>query len=112
MPLARVAAFGERPYRTLQRWLADYRRDGLAGLARRPRRDAGRRRMPQDLQLLIAGLALQRPPPTIATAHRRVAAVAAGQGLASAQLRHRVRRHTQPGSCVGDARPDSKAIVS
>ncbi|RVX41223.1 Homeodomain-like domain-containing protein [Nonomuraea polychroma] len=31
--LARVAVTDGRPYRTLQRWLADYRRDGLATLA-------------------------------------------------------------------------------
>ncbi|MEV5892414.1 ATP-binding protein [Nonomuraea fuscirosea] len=54
--------------------------DSRAGLARRPRHDAGRRRMPQDLQLLIEGLALQRPPPSVATIHRQATAVAAEQG--------------------------------
>lgn len=77
VPLARVATHAGRPYRTLQRWLADYRRDGLAGLARHPRRDAGTRRLPSDLQLLIEGLALQRPAPSIATIHRQVVTVAA-----------------------------------
>ncbi|MEV0163395.1 Mu transposase C-terminal domain-containing protein [Nonomuraea fuscirosea] len=79
VPLARVAAHAGRPYRTLQRWLADYRRDGLAGLARHPRRDAGTRRLPGELQLLIEGLALQRPAPSVATIHRQVATVAAEQ---------------------------------
>ncbi|MEU9836242.1 Tn3 family transposase [Streptosporangium sp. NPDC048047] len=68
------------PYRTLQRWLADCRRDGLTGLARRPRRDAGRRRRPRDMQLLIEGLGLQHLPPSIATIHRQGAVVAAEQG--------------------------------
>ncbi|GAA2367508.1 DDE-type integrase/transposase/recombinase [Nonomuraea africana] len=36
--------------------------------------------MPQDLQLLIEGLALQRPPPSIATIHRQAAVVAVEQG--------------------------------
>ncbi|WP_435832342.1 helix-turn-helix domain-containing protein [Nonomuraea africana] len=79
VPLVRVASHAGRPYRTLQRRLADYRRDGLAGLARRPRRDAGTRRLPRELQLLIEGLALQRPAPSIATIHRQVATVASEQ---------------------------------
>ena len=36
--------------------------------------------MPPDLQLLIEGLALRRPPPTIATVHRQAAEVARAQG--------------------------------
>jgi len=36
--------------------------------------------MPHDLQLLIEGLALRRPPPTIATVHRQAAEVARAQG--------------------------------
>lgn len=32
VPLARVAAADGRPYRTLLRWLVDYRRDDLVGL--------------------------------------------------------------------------------
>ena len=36
--------------------------------------------MPPELQLLIEGLALRRPPPTIATVHRQAAQVARAQG--------------------------------
>ena len=36
--------------------------------------------MPPELQLLIEGLALRRPPPTIATVHRQAAEVAREQG--------------------------------
>src|SRR6266540_1552775 len=79
-PLVRVAGEHGVPERTLRRWLAAYRAGGLAALARRPRSDRGTRRMPPDLQLLIEGLALRRPPPTIATVHRQAAEVARAQG--------------------------------
>ena len=79
-PLARVAGEHGVPERTLRRWLAAYRAGGLAALARRPRSDRGTRRMPPELQLLIEGLALRRPPPTIATVHRQAAQVARDQG--------------------------------
>ena len=36
--------------------------------------------MPPELQLLIEGLALRRPPPTIATVHRQAAELARAQG--------------------------------
>lgn len=79
-PLVRVAGEHDVPERTLRRWLAAYRTGGLAALARRPRSDRGIRRMPPELQLLIEGLALRRPPPTIATVHRQAAEVARDQG--------------------------------
>ena len=80
--LAAVARSGEVPERTLRRWLAAYRAGGLAALARRPRSDRGCRRMPPELQLLIEGLALRRPPPTIATVYRQAAQAAREQGWA------------------------------
>jgi putative transposase len=79
-PLVRVAAVHAVPERTLRRWLTAYRAGGLVALARRPRSDRGRRRMPPELQLLIEGLALRRPPPTVATVHRQAAEVAREQG--------------------------------
>lgn len=54
-PLTRAAADGGVPVRTAQRWLARYRADGLAGLARRGRSDRGRRRFPDELVALIEG---------------------------------------------------------
>jgi putative transposase len=78
--LAAAARSGQVAERTLRRWLAAYRAGGLAALARRPRSDRGTRRMPPELQLLIEGLALRRPPPTIATVHRQAAEVAREQG--------------------------------
>jgi putative transposase len=82
-PLVRVAGEHGVPERTLRRWLAAYRAGGLAALARRQRSDRGARRMPPELQLLIEGLALRRPPPTIATVHRQAAEVAQEQGWAA-----------------------------
>ena len=53
VPLTRAAAEADVPLRTAQRWLARFRRDGLAGLARASRRDAGSRHLPADLVTLI-----------------------------------------------------------
>lgn len=80
VPLARTAAAAAVPLRTAQRWLARYRDEGLTGLARRERADAGRRRVTPDLMALIEGLALRRPRPTLAAIHRQVAEVAGRQG--------------------------------
>jgi len=68
------------PVRTLQRWLQQYRRYGVAGLLRSPRSDLGQHTIDQTLQRLVEGLALQRPAPSIAFVHRQVAAIAVQQG--------------------------------
>jgi transposase InsO family protein len=70
--LAQAAADSGVPYRTMQRWLAGYRAAGLGGLARKSRRDRGSRRFPEDLIVLIEGLALRRPPVSAAAIHRQV----------------------------------------
>jgi putative transposase len=80
VPLTRAAADAGIPLRTAQRWLARYRRHGLAGLARVVRSDAGRSRSPADLIALIEGLGLKRPRSSAAAIHRRVCAVAEAQG--------------------------------
>ena len=79
-PLTRAAADGGVPVRTAQRWLARYRADGLAGLARQGRSDRGRRRFPDELVALIEGLALRRPRPTVATVARQAAQAATTKG--------------------------------
>jgi putative transposase len=80
VPLTHVAAQCAIPSRTLQRWLARYRADGLAGLARSQRADRGRSRFPESLQLLVEGLALRTPAPSAAHVHRQVTAVAEREG--------------------------------
>jgi putative transposase len=79
--LRALAAQHSVPYRTLQSWLASYRQHGLAGLARQPRADRGTHRLlPEELQQLITGLALQRPPLSAAAIHRQIAPAVAANG--------------------------------
>jgi putative transposase len=67
VPLQCLANDQRIPIRTAQRWLQRYQREGLIGLAHRPRRDHGQRRMVSpEAQQLIEGLALRKPPPTAA----------------------------------------------
>jgi len=80
VPLPRAAGEAGVRLRTAQRWLARFRADGLAGLARSARADRGTRRLPDELRLLIEGLALRPPAPSAAHMHRTVADVAKDQG--------------------------------
>lgn len=81
VPLTQVAHQQGVPLRTVERWLARYRREGLAGLAHRRRRDRGQRRcVPSELTAAIEGLALRKPPPTVAFVHRQVCDVARRHG--------------------------------
>ena len=81
VPLPHLARQHGLNGRTLERWLARYRRDGLAGLVQRRRADlGGHRSLHPDLVRLIEGLALTRPPPSAAFVHRQVALVATRQG--------------------------------
>lgn len=61
------------PYRTVQRWVAQYRLFGLAALARKKREDRGdRRAVSPKVREVIEGLALQKPPLPIAALYRQV----------------------------------------
>src|SRR2546421_8025360 len=81
VPLTLVAHQQGVPLRTVERWLARYRRDGLAGLAHHRRRDRGqRRRLHPELPPVIEGLALRKPPPTVSFVHRQVRDVALRYG--------------------------------
>jgi putative transposase len=80
MPLATLAQQENLCYRTTQRWVSLYRRFGLAALARRKRADRGGHRvLSQQIQQLIEGLALQKPPLPIAALYRQVVAYALSQ---------------------------------
>ncbi|MEV8018034.1 transposase [Streptomyces sp. NPDC086554] len=83
VPLMRAAAEAGVACRTAQRWAAAYRSQGLAGLVRARRSDAGRRHIPEELQHLIEGLALRRPAPYLTWVHRRAAEAAASVPAAS-----------------------------
>src|SRR5439155_17072360 len=63
VPLARLAREHGIQLRRLQRWMRAYRQEGLEGLAFHIRADQGlRRRLSGELEQLIEGLALRRPP--------------------------------------------------
>jgi hypothetical protein len=71
-------------------------------LARSERTDRGARRFRAELQLLIEGLALKRPPPAITTIHLDVTAVAKEHGwpVPSYATLHDVVRHLDPALAV------------
>ncbi|HLJ17031.1 MAG TPA: DDE-type integrase/transposase/recombinase [Bryobacteraceae bacterium] len=72
-PLQSVARAAGVPYRTVHRWVAQYRLFGLAALARKKREDRGARRaVSAKFKEVIEGLALQKPPLPIATLYRQV----------------------------------------
>lgn len=78
VPLVQVAQEANISSRTAQRWMAAYKREGLAGLAKRPRGDRGHcHKLPQELERVIEGLALGKPRPSIAAVRRQAARIAA-----------------------------------
>ena len=78
---AEVARHHGIPLRTVKRWVAHYRDSGLAGLARRARSDRdSQRELTAELKQIIEGLALRKPPPTVAFVHRQACDVACRQG--------------------------------
>jgi len=83
VPLVRAARDGGIPLRTARRWLRRYRAEGLAGLVRSGRADAGQRKLSADFTAIIEGLALRRPRPSVATLHREVAKIAAEREIAT-----------------------------
>ena len=99
VPLTHVARHHGIPLRTAQRWLAQYRGHGLAGLARRTRRDRGHPHgLPPELTQMIEGLALRTPPPTVALVHRHVRDVALRNGwpIPNYKRVYRVIKHLDP----------------
>lgn len=81
VPLAQLAKEHDVSVRTLWRWIQDYRNGGLFALARKSRNDRGaRRKLHPDLESLIEGLCLRKPPATIAFVFRKVEEVCQRQG--------------------------------
>ncbi len=77
VPLTTLAAHEGIGLRTLQRWHAAHKRDGIDGLAT-ANRGTTRRRSTPELVALIEGLALVKPPLPIAAIARKANRVAAG----------------------------------
>ncbi len=73
IPLARIAEESSQSYRTLSRWVSNYRKYGLSGLATKQRVDFGKhRKIKEELRLFIEGLALTKPQPSISAIYRKV----------------------------------------
>ena len=79
VPTSRLAMQCGVAARTLQRWAARYRADGLAGLARSERADRGAGISPESCSCSSRAWS-KRPPPAIATIHRDITAVAHERG--------------------------------
>jgi putative transposase len=100
VPLPELAREKRISLRTARRWVSLYRTHGLAGLARRARTDRGTRRAtPADVQRLVEGLALQRPPLSVAAIHREIAkwATASGRPVPGYQTMRRIIGAMPPG---------------
>jgi len=80
VPLARAARDCGVPVRTAERWLARFRKTGLAGLSRPLRSDAASHRLPADLVALIEGMGLKKPRSSAAAIHRRIRNIAKAHG--------------------------------
>ncbi len=73
VPLTKIVATENISLSTARRWVSRYRQDGLAGLVRPKRRDKGVHRcLNEEVRNLIEGLALQKPPKSIAHIHRQI----------------------------------------
>jgi len=79
---AQVARTSKKAPSTVQLWIKRYREKGLAGLANNiTRSDKGKSRKLEDAAIqLIEGLALQKPPRSMAAIHRQVSTIALEQG--------------------------------
>lgn len=82
VPLKDIALHTHVPLRTLQRWLAQYYRDGIVGLTRKPRADRGKQRsISSELRHEIEKLVERKLQPTAAFVHRRIIKIAKQRGL-------------------------------
>src|SRR5437660_4631006 len=79
---AQVARTSKKAPSTVRLWIKRYREKGLAGLANNvARSDKGKsRRLPDAAIQLIEGLALQKPPRSMAAIHRQMTTIAQEQG--------------------------------
>jgi putative transposase len=82
VPIKCVAEEADMTERQFYRLLSAYRYKGLAGLSRKPRRDAGGRRVVSEiLRKVIEGLCLQKPKPTLSWVHRKVHEYCTKEGI-------------------------------
>lgn len=82
VPVRRAAQEAGVTERQFYRLLDAYRTGGLGNLARKPRRDSGKRKSVTDtLQKVIEGLCLQKPKPSLAWVQRKVAEQCTKEGI-------------------------------
>ena len=73
VPLTQIVSRQNISLSTARRWVSRYRQKGLVGLIRNSRTDCGVSRCLNDeLKKLIEGLALEKPPKSIAHIHRQI----------------------------------------
>jgi len=110
--LARVARVRGIALRTAFRWVGQYRREGLAGLARKERSNRGKRQLSNSLRQAIEGLALKKQPPSAAAIHRQIVTLAEqlGEAPPSYSTVYAVIRELAPG-LVTLAREGTKAYA-
>lgn len=85
--------------RTIQRWAALYHKHGLSGLVRKPRIDYGQpRRYRAEIKLLIEGLALKKPAPTITFIYRQMVTIAQEKGWNAPNYKfvHKIVKNLDP----------------
>jgi transposase len=84
---AEIARREQISLKNIQRWVRQYREAGLVGLARRRRKDSGKRRgIPAECVQLIEGLARPRPRRSAAAIHRKARGYRSESGLAIVEL--------------------------
>jgi len=98
IPLPEVAHSAGISLRTAWYWARRYHREGLVGLARKSRCDRDQRKLSPTLQQFIEGLALQKPRPSVATIHRKLAETATNRGerVPSYTVVYRLIRKLEP----------------
>ena len=85
IPLTHIAAECGVAERTLRRWLAAWRVNGIQGLERTRRSDAGQaRKLPPDIEAHVRNMATRRPRPTAAAIYREVRTEMKARGLDAA----------------------------
>lgn len=81
VPLPRISEDSGISLRTLRRWAAYYRAEGIAGLTRRERSDKGKSGVPEEVRTLVRLLAVSSPKRTVAGIYRKASKIASANDL-------------------------------
>jgi putative transposase len=102
VPFAKIAQRAGISDETARNWVKNYRRRGLAGLARKRRKDRSQRRISSKLQHIIEGLALTKPRLSVAAVYRAAIPIAdkLGEKAPSYGFVYGLIRDLNPGMCA------------